>query len=87
MQALVLPGLLAFARAHVDDDPFFEPVAAVLVGLLFFARVESVLVAGATVGAALLLRSSGVRLRAAFLAPLTLFGLLAFATYVTVAAP
>jgi hypothetical protein len=87
MQAVVLPGLLAFARSHVDDDPFFEPVAAVLLGLLFFARVESVLVAGAAVGAALLLRCEGLRLRAAFLAPLTLFALLAFAYYVTVAAP
>jgi hypothetical protein len=87
MQALALPGLLAFARAHVDDDPFFEPVAAVLIGLLFFTRVESVLVAGAAVGSALLLRSEGLRLRAAFLAPLMLFALLAFAYYVTVAAP
>ena len=71
----MLPGLLAFARSHVDDDPFFAPVAAVLLGLLFFARVESVLVAAAVVGAALMVRSVGIRLHAAFLAPFVLFGL------------
>jgi hypothetical protein len=87
MQALVLPALLAFARSHVDDDPFFAPAAAVLIGLLFFARVESVLVAGAVVGAAFLGRCVGLRLRASFLAPLVLFALLAFTYLVTIAAP
>jgi hypothetical protein len=87
MQALVLPALLAFARSHVDDDPFFAPVSAVLVGLLFFARIEAVLVAGSLVGAALLVRSVGLRLRASFLSPLVLLGLLAFTYLVTIAAP
>jgi len=87
MQALVLPGLLAFARSHVDDDPFFAPVAAVLLGLLFFARIESVLVVSAVLAAALLVRSVGLRLRASFLAPLLLFALIAFAYLVTVVAP
>jgi hypothetical protein len=87
MQALVLPALLAFARSHIDDDPFFAPVSAVLIGLLFFGRIEAVLVAGAVVGAALLVRSVGLRLRASFLAPLVLLGLLAFTYLVTIAAP
>ncbi len=51
LQALLFAGLLAFARAHVDDDPFFAPVAGVLLGLLVFVRFDAVL-AWAGVGVA-----------------------------------
>jgi hypothetical protein len=43
MQALLFAALLANARAHVDDDGFFAPVAAVLLGLLLFLRFDVVL--------------------------------------------
>lgn len=38
MQALVFAGLLAHARAEVDDDRFFGPVAAALFGLILFLK-------------------------------------------------
>lgn len=43
MQALLFAVLLANARAHVDDDPFFAPVAGFLLGLLLFLRFDVVL--------------------------------------------
>lgn len=86
-QALVAPGLLAFARSHVDEDPFFAPVAGVVLGLLLFARIDAALIVGAVLGAMLLLRVEGRRLHAAFLLPLALVGLAAFAYLVTMLAP
>jgi hypothetical protein len=49
MQALLFAALLASARAHVDDDRFFAPVAGALLGLLLFLRFDAVLVIGAVV--------------------------------------
>jgi 4-amino-4-deoxy-L-arabinose transferase-like glycosyltransferase len=43
MQALLFSGLLAFARAHTDEDRFFAPIGGVLLGLLLFIRIEAVL--------------------------------------------
>jgi hypothetical protein len=43
MQAVLFAALLANARAHVDDDPFFAPVAGFLLGLLLFLRFDVVL--------------------------------------------
>ncbi len=43
MQTLVFAALLANARAHVDRDPFFAPVAGWLLGLLLFLRYDTVL--------------------------------------------
>ena len=43
MQALLFAALLATARAHVDGDPFFAPVAGALLGLLLFLRFDAVL--------------------------------------------
>lgn len=69
-QALLLAGLLALARAHQDDDPFFAPVAGVLLGLLPFARFDGVLaIALAGVGLALHWLVGG-RVLWAFLVPL-----------------
>ena len=51
MQALLFAALLANARAHVDGDRFFAPVAALLLGLLLFLRFDAVLgVAGVLAG-------------------------------------
>ena len=51
MQALLFAALLANARAHVDGDRFFAPVAGALLGLLLFLRFDAVLgVAGVGVG-------------------------------------
>jgi len=53
MQALLFAALLANARAHVDGDRFFAPVAGVLIGLLLFLRFDAVLgVAGLALGVA-----------------------------------
>jgi 4-amino-4-deoxy-L-arabinose transferase-like glycosyltransferase len=54
MQALLFAALLANARAHVEGDRFFAPVAGVLIGLLLFLRFDAVLgVAGVAVGVAI----------------------------------
>ncbi|HVL67128.1 MAG TPA: glycosyltransferase family 39 protein [Vicinamibacterales bacterium] len=67
MQALTFAALLANARAHIDDDPFFAPIAGALLGLLLFLRFDSALAIGA-VGAGLLLALfTGRRVRASFL--------------------
>ena len=46
MQALLFAALLANARAHVDDDRFFAPVAGLLLGLLLFLRFDAVVAIG-----------------------------------------
>ena len=55
MQALLFAALLAHARAHVDGDRFFAPVAGVLLGLLLFLRFDAVLGIAAVLGALALL--------------------------------
>lgn len=51
MQAFLFAALLANARAHVDGDRFFAPVAGGLMGLLLFLRFDAVLgVAGLAAG-------------------------------------
>jgi hypothetical protein len=68
MQALLFAALLANARAHVDGDRFFAPVAATLLGLLLFLRFDAVLgVAGVLAGLVLGV-FNGQRPRAAFMA-------------------
>ncbi len=53
MQTLLFAALLGNARAHVDGDRFFAPVAGVLIGLLLFLRFDAVLgVAGLALGVA-----------------------------------
>ncbi|MBM4131984.1 hypothetical protein FJ250_13320, partial [bacterium] len=54
-QALLAAGLLALARAYRDGDRFFEPVAAVMLGLMVYARFDAVLVLGAVGGGFVLL--------------------------------
>ena len=77
MQTLLFAALLANARAHVDDDGFFAPVAGFLLGLLLFLRYDSLLgIAGVLVGLAL---SSliGRRVRWSFLVTLAASAVLA----------
>ena len=49
MQALLFAALIASARAHVDDDGFFAPVAGTLLGLLLFLRIDAVVAIGAVI--------------------------------------
>jgi len=78
MQALVFAALLATARGHVDDDPFFAPVAGALLSLLLFVRIDTVLAIGAVVAALVLAKvTAGVRLRASFFVTLLAGGALA----------
>lgn len=70
MQALLFAALLANARAHVDGDRFFGPVAAWLLGLLLFLRFDAVLgIAAVLVGLALG-SAAGQRARWTFWVPL-----------------
>ena len=61
MQALLFGALLAWSRAHVDDDGFFAPVSASLLGLLLFLRFDAVLAFGGVAVAAALALATGQR--------------------------
>ncbi len=77
MQPLLFGALLANARAHVDGDRFFAPVAGLLLGLLLFLRFDAVLgLAGVAAGVCLTVVTGG-RLRWSFVAALGLALLLA----------
>ncbi len=54
MQAMLFAAILAFARAHQEDDRFFGPVAGVLLGLLLFLRYDSLLAMAGIVAAVIL---------------------------------
>ena len=82
-QALLFAALLAHAYAHEDEDRFFGPVAASLLGLALFTRFPVVLGVGAAVAASLLAHVGGHRARAGFLVTLTAWGLAAGAYYLT----
>jgi hypothetical protein len=70
LQTLVFAGLLAYARAHVDEDRFFAPVSGVMLGLGIFAHLAGAFVAVAVVGATLFGRSAGQRWLWSFVLPL-----------------
>ena len=70
MQALLFAALLASARAHVDDDPFFAPIAGVLFALLLFLRFDAVVAVGSTAAGLMLGYVAGHRVRWTFVAPL-----------------
>ncbi len=73
MQALVFAALLANARAHVDGDRFFAPIAGILLGLLLFLRFDTVLAIGG-IGAGVMLGTvAGLRPRWSFAITLALF--------------
>ena len=63
MQAFLFAALLANARAQVDDDAFFAPVAGGLLGLLLFLRLDTVLAVGAVAAGVALAKLAGHRIR------------------------
>ncbi len=69
--------LLANARAHVDGDRFFAPVAGALLGLLLFVRYDAAIAVAAIVGAVALGVLAGQRPRRSFFAVLAVLGALA----------
>lgn len=79
MQALLFAALLAYARAHVDGDRFFAPVAGALLGLMLFLRFDAVLVIAAFGAAGTLGVFAGQRLLPGFALPLAGAGILAVA--------
>ena len=87
VQPLVFAGVLAHARAHVEGDRFFAPVAAFLLGLTLFAHILGVLIVGAACLAALVGRADGQPLPASFGAPLATVTAVAGAYYLTVLTP
>ncbi len=72
LQAGLFAALLAFARAHQDDDRFFGPVAAWMIGLQLFSRMEALLAVVVMTGTVplLWLATSGDRFRFRFLVPM-----------------
>jgi len=57
-QALLFASMLALARAVIDDDPLFGAAAGVLLGVLLFARIDTLLPLIAVWGGILLLAAS-----------------------------
>lgn len=78
---LTFAGLLAFARAHIDGDAFFAPVAGILIGLTPFARIEAVLLAGSLFLTAVYLVATGRRLSGWFAGTAALLALGAMGYY------
>jgi hypothetical protein len=70
MQAILFAALLANARAHVDDDPFFAPVAGTLLALLLFLRFDAVVAVGAIAASLAVGFVAGQRVRWTFAGPL-----------------
>ena len=82
-QALLFSALLAHAYAHEEDDTFFGPVAASLLGIALFTRFPMIVAIGAAVVASLLAHVSGHRTRAGFLVTLTAWAGAASVYYLT----
>ena len=87
LQPLVFAGTLAYARAHVDGDRFFAPVAAVLLALTLFAHLTGIIAIAAVGLAALLGRGAGLPVRASFLLPLAALTTVGAAYYGLVLTP
>ena len=87
VQGLVFTGLLAYARAHVDAQRFFAPIAAILFGLTLFAHLLGILVVGAVSMAVILGRCAGQRVQIAFVLPLAVMTAAAAAYFVIVPWP
>jgi hypothetical protein len=72
-QALLFAALLSHAYAHEDDDQFFGPVSASLLGLAVFTRFPAVLAVVTAVGASWLTHVNVRRARPGFLVPLAMW--------------
>src|SRR5699024_8950154 len=59
-QTLLFSAMLAWSRAQVDGLPFFGVVAASLLGMLLFLRVDMAIAVAGFVGAAALGRMAGL---------------------------
>lgn len=86
-QALLFAGVHAHARAHVEDDRFFAPVSAALLGLAVFVRLPAILAAGVAGLASLLAPNASRRVRVAFILTLGVCLAIAFVYYSTLLAP
>ena len=84
VQPLVFAGGLAYARAHVEGDRFFAPVAAVLLALTLFAHLTGIVVIAAAGLAALAGRAAGYPVRPSFALPLAALTAAAAAYYALV---
>ena len=69
-QALLFAALLALARAVRDGDRFFGPGAGVLIGVMVFARIDTLLLLMAIGAGMLWLAADGQRARWTFWVPL-----------------
>lgn len=87
MQPLVFAGLAAYARAQLDDNRFFAPVAALLFTLAVFAHLTAVLAIAGVAAAALVGRIDGRRLRWSLLVPLAAGTIVAVVYLVTILPP
>ncbi|MDP6579011.1 MAG: glycosyltransferase family 39 protein [Vicinamibacterales bacterium] len=87
LQAMLLAALLAFARSHVDEDRFFGPLAATLLGLSLFVRFPAVLAWAAIGGAYLAGVYVGRRPRIGFVAPAVIWIGLATWYFVSILSP
>jgi hypothetical protein len=82
IQTLLFAALLAFARAHQDDNRFFAPVAGALIGLMLFLRIDTLLAIVAILAAAVLAWLVDRKpIRGSFLAPLLVALVLAWYYY------
>jgi hypothetical protein len=86
-QALLFAALLAHAYAHEDEEPFFGPIAASLIGLAMFTRVPIVIVLAPLVAASFLAHVGGHRIRLGFLATLSVWIAAAAVYYLTLLHP
>jgi len=82
-QALMFPALLAHAYAHEDEDRFFGPVSASLIGLALFTRLPVVVALGPVVAASILTLVTGRKPRAGFLLTLVAWTIAAGFYYTT----
>jgi hypothetical protein len=86
-QALLFAAMLAHAYAHEDEDRFFGPIAASLLGLALFTRLPFVLAVGAATAASMLAHVAGHRVRAGFLVTLGAWVIAAAVYYTTQVRP
>lgn len=71
LQTLLFAAILANARAHVDGDPFFAPVAGALTAMLLFARFDAAIaIAGLALALTLAYASGRPGARWSFVVPL-----------------
>lgn len=87
MQGVLFAAMLAAARAHADDDPFFAPVAGTLCGLLLFLRLDAVVAVGAVGAGVALGYVAGQRVRWTFWLPIAIAAALAVWYYQAVMWP